>query len=220
MILVVFRMLGAVHYVGTLEDGTKFDSSRDRDQEFNFKLGIGNVIKGWDSGVATMKKGEKCILKCRSDYAYGEQGSPPAIPGGATLNFEVELIHWKSIKDILGDGGIIKKVIQNTFCRLRLLFVLAVMITMMAKDALQQIIQEGEKFESPRDMDEVTVKYTIKDLAGNIIIQTDEDGESFSLDGIHQLNGMPNLVKTMKKGEVCSAQVKSPCKLSVMVVFR
>lgn len=111
-----------MHYVGTLEDGTKFDSSRDRDQEFNFKLGMGSVIKGWDKGVATMKKGEKCILKCRSDYAYGEQGSPPAIPGGATLNFEVELIHWKSIKDILGDGGIIKKVISNTW-HLRLMHV-------------------------------------------------------------------------------------------------
>lgn len=51
----------------------------------------GSVIKGWDVGVATMKKGEKAILTCKADYAYGESGSPPKIPGGATLNFEVNL---------------------------------------------------------------------------------------------------------------------------------
>eukprot|EP00959_Pyramimonas_sp_CCMP1952_P250160 5229131-Pyramimonas_sp.AAC.5 len=70
----------------------------------------GRVIKGWDIGVATMKKGEKCILKCKADYAYGASGSPPTIPPNATLIFEVELFHWKSIKDIMGDGGIIKTV--------------------------------------------------------------------------------------------------------------
>ena len=51
--------------------------------------GAGSVIKGWDLGVATMRKGEKAILTCGSDYAYGQRGSPPKIPGGATLNFEV-----------------------------------------------------------------------------------------------------------------------------------
>jgi len=81
-----------VHYVGTLTDGgEKFDSSRDRDDYFKFKLGAGQVIKGWDQGVATMRFGEKCILRCREDYAYGKSGSPPKIPGGATLDFEVEL---------------------------------------------------------------------------------------------------------------------------------
>jgi len=81
-----------VHYVGTLKDsGEKFDSSRDRDDHFKFTLGQGRVIKGWDQGVATMKTGEKCILRCRADYAYGDNGSPPKIPGGATLDFEVEL---------------------------------------------------------------------------------------------------------------------------------
>ena len=85
-----------VHYVGTLDsDGSKFDSSRDRDSKFKFDVGIGQVIKGWDQGILSMKRGEKCILRCRSDYAYGEHGSPPKIPGGATLNFEVELFSWK-----------------------------------------------------------------------------------------------------------------------------
>ena len=87
-----------VHYVGTLLDGSKFDSSRDRPGFFEFNVGIGQVIKGWDQGICTMKKGEKCILACRSDYAYGEHGSPPKIPGGATLLFEVELFSWKEKK--------------------------------------------------------------------------------------------------------------------------
>jgi len=74
-----------VHYTGTLEDGTKFDSSVDRGDPFEFTLGHSQVIKGWDIGVATMKKGEKVQLKLRQDYAYGESGSPPTIPPGATL---------------------------------------------------------------------------------------------------------------------------------------
>lgn len=52
------------------------------------------MIKGWDRGVATMRKGEKAMLTCRADYAYGDAGSPPKIPGGATLCFEVELLSW------------------------------------------------------------------------------------------------------------------------------
>mmetsp|Transcript_43850 Transcript_43850/g.81893 ORF Transcript_43850/g.81893 Transcript_43850/m.81893 type:complete len:312 (-) Transcript_43850:52-987(-) len=85
-----------VHYVGTLHsDGSKFDSSRDRPGNFKFDVGVGQVIKGWDQGILTMKRGEKCILRCSSDYAYGDHGSPPKIPGGATLNFEVELFSWK-----------------------------------------------------------------------------------------------------------------------------
>ena len=88
-----------VHYVGTLlSNGSKFDSSRDRPGNFNFKIGKGQVIKGWDKGVATMHKGEKAELFCRADYAYGEGGSPPKIPGGATLKFEVELLSWAEAK--------------------------------------------------------------------------------------------------------------------------
>lgn len=84
------------HYVGTLyADGTKFDSSRDRPGSFDFEIGLGNVIDGWDQGISTMKRGEKSILRCRSDYAYGEDGSPPDIPENATLDFEVELFSWK-----------------------------------------------------------------------------------------------------------------------------
>ena len=84
-----------VHYRGTLEDGTQFDSSLDRGTPFNFTLGKGNVIKGWDKGVATMRIGEKSILTCREDYAYGAKGMPPKIPASATLKFEVELLGTK-----------------------------------------------------------------------------------------------------------------------------
>jgi len=85
-----------VHYVGTLHsDGSKFDSSRDRPGTFDFDVGVGQVIKGWDQGICSMKRGEKCVLRCRSDYAYGDRGSPPTIPAKATLNFEVELFEWK-----------------------------------------------------------------------------------------------------------------------------
>lgn len=83
-----------VHYTGTLLDGTKFDSSRDRGEKFSFEAGRGSVIKGWDLGVPTMKKGELAKFTIRSEYAYGKSGSPPTIPPDATLVFEIELFDF------------------------------------------------------------------------------------------------------------------------------
>jgi len=80
------------HYTGTLEDGSKFDSSRDRGTAFMFTIGQGQVIQGWDEGFASMKVGEHAVLTIRSDYGYGQNGRPPKIPGGATLLFDVELL--------------------------------------------------------------------------------------------------------------------------------
>ena len=81
-----------VHYTGWLTDGTKFDSSLDRDQTFSFKLGAGQVIAGWDQGVAGMKIGGARKLTIPADMGYGERGAGGVIPPNATLVFKVELI--------------------------------------------------------------------------------------------------------------------------------
>lgn len=81
-----------VHYVGTLTDGSKFDSSRDRGKGFTFQLGAGQVIKGWDQGVAGMRVGGVRKLTIPAHLGYGARGFPPVIPPNATLVFEVELL--------------------------------------------------------------------------------------------------------------------------------
>jgi peptidylprolyl isomerase len=84
-----------VHYTGWLTDSTKFDSSRDRGQPFTYQYGVGQVIRGWDDGVATMKVGGKCRFTIPPELGYGRQGAGGVIPPNATLIFEVELLGIK-----------------------------------------------------------------------------------------------------------------------------
>jgi peptidylprolyl isomerase len=81
-----------VHYTGTLENGTKFDSSVDKGQPYTFRIGTGVVIKGWDEGIMTMKAGGKRRFIIPAELGYGASGNPPKIPPNATLLFEVELL--------------------------------------------------------------------------------------------------------------------------------
>jgi FKBP-type peptidyl-prolyl cis-trans isomerase len=84
-----------VHYTGTLEDGTKFDSSRDKGQPATFEIGTGKVIMGWDEAVPGMKVGERRRLKIPSNLGYGPAGQPPLIPSNSTLIFDIELLGVK-----------------------------------------------------------------------------------------------------------------------------
>jgi len=81
-----------MHYVGRLQNGTVFDSSRDRGKPLVTVIGIGKVIKGWDDGIPQLSLGEKATLTITSDLAYGKAGIPGSIPASATLTFEVELL--------------------------------------------------------------------------------------------------------------------------------
>lgn len=81
-----------VHYIGMLQNGKKFDSSRDRNKAFRFSIGRGEVIKGWEEGLAQMSLGQRAKLTCTPDMAYGTTGHPGVIPPNATLIFDVELL--------------------------------------------------------------------------------------------------------------------------------
>ncbi|XP_027173495.1 70 kDa peptidyl-prolyl isomerase-like isoform X1 [Coffea eugenioides] len=167
-----------VRYTLRLKDGEFFDSSHDKGTPFKFRLGQGEVIRGWDEGIATMKKGERAIFTVPPEMAYGEIGSPPTVPPYATLIFDIEMVSWYSIRDITGDGGILKK-----------------------------IMREGEGWATPKDADEVLVKYVASTEDGIIVSKSDEELE-FSLTDGYLCPAMSKAVKTMRKGEKAELSVK------------
>lgn len=104
------------HYVGTLDDGTVFDSSRARNQPLPFVVGKGQVIKGWDTAFASMKKGEKAMIRCSPDYAYGASAQGK-IPANSTLNFEVELMSFGPKKKEKWEMSEEEKMAEATKCK-------------------------------------------------------------------------------------------------------
>lgn len=168
-----------VHYVGTLLDGTKFDSSRDRGDYFKFKLGEGQVIKGWDTSVATMLKGEICKVTLKPEYAYGESGSPPKIPPNSTLVFEIELIDWEAEKDLSGGE----------------------------KAIMKKILVEGEDYKSPSFESKCKISLRITSSDGSVNVPQQVVEITLGNDDITE--GLEKILESMKVKEKCVARVKS-----------
>lgn len=160
-----------VHYVATLLDGTKFCCTRDNDEPWTLKLGEGQVAKGLDHGIITMKKGECALFTLPPDSGYGAEGRD-GVPPDSIIQFEVELLSWIMVVDICKDGGIIKK-----------------------------IIDEGGKNERPSDLDEVLVNYQVALVDGTIVAKTPEEGIEFYVKDGHLCSALTKAIVTMKKGE-------------------
>ncbi|KDP24694.1 hypothetical protein JCGZ_26469 [Jatropha curcas] len=167
-----------VHFSGHVEGGASLDSTRDKGVPFCFKLGQGEVIKGLDDGIATMKKGERATFTVPPKLGYGEAGSPPLIPSNATLVFDIEMLSWSTIRDLTGDGGILKK-----------------------------IIKEGEGWATPRDGDKVLVKYEARLENGLLVSKSDQDAE-FHVGESYLSPALGKAVKTMRRGEKAELAVK------------
>ncbi|XP_015900479.1 peptidyl-prolyl cis-trans isomerase FKBP62 isoform X1 [Ziziphus jujuba] len=162
-----------VHYVGTLLDGTKIDSTRDRDEPFSVKLGQGQIVSGLDHGIITMKKGEIALFTSSAELGNGVGGrGGVVVPPNSVLQFEVELISWITVVDVSKDGGIIKK-----------------------------IIEKGQIDSRPSNLDEVLVKYRVALGDGSIVAQSPEEGTEFYVKDGHLCPALPKAIMTMKSGE-------------------
>eukprot|EP00033_Pygsuia_biforma_P002187 GCRY01002425.1.p1 GENE.GCRY01002425.1~~GCRY01002425.1.p1 ORF type:complete len:424 (+),score=99.78 GCRY01002425.1:122-1393(+) len=179
-----------VHYVGTLEDGSEFDSSRGRNQPFTFTLAKGEVIKGWDVGVESMKKDEKALFTIKSDYAYGSTGAPPKIPPNATLQFEVELLGYeRGADDVSPDFD---------------------------KSVTKQVISPGKGYENPKEEGSATVE--IKGWTGSETPETSaifaDETVTWKIGEYKQhpliCPGIEFALMRMQKGEKSLVVVKNP----------
>lgn len=160
-----------VHYVGTLLDGRKIDSTRDRDEPFNFKLGHDQLVTGLAHGIITMTKGEIALFTLPPGTEYRGAACDNFRPNEATL-FEVELISWITVVDICKDGGILKR-----------------------------ILEKGARNEQPSDLDEVIVWYQVMLDSGAVVAKTPEAGMEFHMKDGHFCPALPKAIKTMKRGE-------------------
>ncbi|GKV10392.1 hypothetical protein SLEP1_g21763 [Rubroshorea leprosula] len=160
-----------VHYLGSLLDGTTFDSTRDRGEPLTFKLGQGRVAYGLDHGIITMKKGERALFTLPPELGYGAEGRD-SVPPNSVVQFDVELLSWITVVDVCKDGGIIKK-----------------------------IMEKGRRNEKPGDLDEVLVKYQVALIDGTIVAKTPEKGIEFYVKDGHLCLALPKAISTMKWGE-------------------
>lgn len=170
-----------LHYVGTFEDGSKFDSSRDRGAPINVTVGTGQVIKGWEHGLPTMKKGEIAKFTIQPQHAYGEAGQEPTIPPNAVLVFEIELISWLAKDDVFRDGGVIKSVVQ-----------------------------EGQGYETPKKDEEVRCSLKVSTKSGEVLLEKSGFETiigACTLEPEALANVVDKVLKDMKAEEKCSLDV-------------
>ena len=169
-----------VHYVGTLQsDGSQFDSSRDRGEPFKFKIGTGQVIKGWDLAVAGMRRGERARFTISSEYGYGSSGAGEKIPANATLVFDIELLSFGSVVDLFHDGGVLK-----------------------------ETTKKSSDYKKPKEGDEVVISYVLSTGKSLGAVEY-TIGEASSLaDLFLPTEVLDKFLVDMKKGETCAIEVK------------
>lgn len=175
-----------VHYVGTLMDGSKFDSSRDRDGYFKFKIGQGKVIKGWDEGVATMVPGEKSVFVIQPHFAYGANGQGK-IPPNAVLQFEIELFSWSNAEALTDDHGVLKSTLKKG----------------------------DDTFDTPNSTTLVMVRWSgVAKEDGRVLVEKTDEPVALQLGDVNCPEGLSIGVASMSQGETasfaCTAEYAAP----------
>merc|ERR1712141_567549 len=157
-----------MHYTGTLEDGTKFDSSLDRNEPFKFQIGVGQVIKGWEEGVLGMCVGEKRKLIVPPELGYGDQGAGDIIPGGATLYFDIELLETEDGPPPVNVFKQIDNDVDNQISREELSGYLKQQVEAMQQAGGEQAAQAEEMLKDQDKLVEEIFSYEDKDKDGYI----------------------------------------------------